>query len=236
MKNILTKIYIHPLTYVIILISLFTGYFKQLFTLLFIILFHELGHILASIYYKWNINKIVILPFGALTIFNELLNKSIKEEFIILIMGPLFQLLLLILFNNINSYFNNYNYGLFIFNFLPIYPLDGSKFWFLLFNKYLPYKLSLYLILFISILFIVLTIKINLISILIYLFLLISIIKEYSNIKYIYNKFLLERLNYNLSFKKLKSINNINYFYRDYYHYINGYPESIYLAKIYNLF
>lgn len=229
MKNILTKIYIHPLTYIIILVSFFTGYFKQLFTLLTIILIHELGHVLISQLLKWNIEKIVILPFGGITIFNELLNKPLIEEFLILIAGPLFQLIFYLLFNNINIYFNPYNYGLFIFNFLPIYPLDGYKLWMIIFSKYLPYKVVNYLMLIISLIFIILGIKLNLVNILIYLFLLIGLIKEYINLKYKYNKFLLERYLYKFNFKKIKNINNINYFYKDYYHYIKLMPEEKYL-------
>ena len=33
-----------------------------------------------------------MLPFGGVTIFNEDLNRPIYEEFIILIMGPVFQI------------------------------------------------------------------------------------------------------------------------------------------------
>jgi len=238
MKNILTKIYIHPLTYIVIITSLFTGLFKQLLTFLFIIIIHELGHITGSLLLNWKIEKIVILPFGGITIFNELINRSLKEELFILILGPLFQLINYLIFKDINLYFNYYNYGLFIFNFLPIYPLDGYKLWMIIFSKYLPYKLVMYLMLLISIIFIILEFRFELIYILVYLFLLIGIIKEYYNIKYIYHKFLLERYNYNFRFKKIKTIKNINYLYKDCYHYIGDYliPEKEYLNKKFNLF
>ena len=51
-----------------------------------------------SIYFKWKIEKVIILPFGALTIFNVDLNSKIYEEFLICIMGPLFQLIFTFLF------------------------------------------------------------------------------------------------------------------------------------------
>lgn len=64
------------------------------------------------LYYKWRIEKIIILPFGGLTIFNEFVNKRIKEEFVILILGPLFQITFyyLLLYLKIeNNLFKNYN-------------------------------------------------------------------------------------------------------------------------------
>ena len=81
-----------------------TGYFKHfiLFTLLIII--HELGHITGALIFKWKIKKVLILPLGGLTIFDEYLSKSIFEEFIILIMGPLYQIIFYYLFSFIFGY------------------------------------------------------------------------------------------------------------------------------------
>ena len=78
------------------------------------------------------------MPFGCITIFNELINKPMMEEFIILIMGPLFQLINFLIFKDITPYFNYYNYGLFIFNMLPIYPLDGYKLFSILYSMSRP--------------------------------------------------------------------------------------------------
>ena len=69
------------------------GYFKIYIILMFILIIHELGHIIASLYFKWKIDKIIILPFGCLIKYNELINRPIKEEFIIAIMGIIFQIL-----------------------------------------------------------------------------------------------------------------------------------------------
>lgn len=65
-----------------------------------------MGHIFAALYYKWNIVKIIILPFGGITIFNEIINKPIKEEFMIAIMGPIFQIVfyLILVLLDINSF------------------------------------------------------------------------------------------------------------------------------------
>lgn len=218
MKNILTKIYIHPFTYIVLLISLVTGLFKELITFLFIIIIHEIGHIIASIVFKWKIDKISIMPFGCITIFSELINKPLIEEFIILIMGPLFQFINFIILKDITPYFNYYNYGLFIFNMLPIYPLDGYKLYSIILNKFIPFKYAMKIMLIISILSLTLFIRKDLIYIVILLLLLNGIIKEVKNINFIYNKFLYERYRYNLYFKKRKIIKNINNMYKDKIH------------------
>ncbi len=220
MKNILTKIYIHPFTYIVLLISLVTGLFKELITFLFIIIIHEIGHICASILFKWRIDKVSIMPFGCITIFRELINKPLVEEFIILIMGPLFQFIDYLIFKDITPYFNYYNYGLFIFNMLPIYPLDGYKLYSIILNKIIPFKYTLKIMLIISILSLTLFIKKDLIYIVILLLLLNGIIKEARNINFIYNKFLYERYRYNLYLKKRKIIKNINNMYKDKIHLI----------------
>ena len=235
MKNILTKIYIHPFTYIVLLISLVTGLFKELITFLFIIIIHELGHITASILFKWKIDKISIMPFGCITIFNELINKPLIEEFVILVSGPLFQFINYIIFKDITPYFNYYNYGLFIFNMLPIYPLDGYKLYSIILNKIIPFKYTMKIMLIVSILSLTLFIKKDLIYIVILLLLLNGIIKEIKNINFIYNKFLYERYRYNLYFKKRKIIKNISNMYKDKIHIFktkNGYvTEKYFLEK-----
>ena len=102
------------------LISVITGHFKGFILFSLIIIVHELGHILMGILFKWKIDKVIILPFGALTVFNEDLNRKISEEAWIVIMGPIFQIVftfLLYKFTNASDvlyysasilYFNGY--------------------------------------------------------------------------------------------------------------------------------
>lgn len=187
-----------------------------------IILFHELGHILGGLYYKWNIDKIIILPFGGLTIFNENINKPLKEEFIICILGPVFQIIYYLLIHNIVDIKIIHN-NLLLFNLLPIFPLDGSKIFNILLNKLFSFKSSLYLTSFISIIIIVLLIiitKFNLLLMLILIFLFFKNLQELKNINYTFNRFLLERKVNRFYFKKTKIIKNkkINKMKRDYYH------------------
>ena len=218
MKN-LYKIKIHPLSYIITLIFFFTGYFKKYIIFMIIILVHELGHILTSLYFKWKIDKIIILPFGGLTKFDELINRPLKEEFIIAIMGIVFQIIFTF---KINVFYNTI---IILFNLLPIFPLDGSKILNILFNKISNYKSSLYTTFFVSYIFIILIsililIKRDLVGIIVVITLLFQLNLENKKINSMINKFYLERHLYNFKFKKRKIIKNINKMKRDYTHII----------------
>ena len=101
-----------------------------------------------------------------------------------------------------------------MFNLLPIYPLDGSKLLNIVLNKLTSFKKShlftVYVSLFV-ILFLILKVKFNLIFLLILLFVFIKTISEYKNHYSLFNKFLLERYQYNFNFKKERIINGENF-------------------------
>ena len=208
---------IHPIYYLTAIITIITGNFKDFTLITLIIIIHELGHISAAIYYKWNIEKIIILPFGGITIFNEYLNRPIKEELIIALAGPIYQIIFYYLVSFLNlktSLFSSYHYTLLLFNLLPLIPLDGSKIFGLLLEKYLPYKLANFLTIIISflivtILSLIMIINKNLLMIIILFFILIKLITQTKQYKYIFNKFLFERYLYNFNFKKRKKINGL---------------------------
>ena len=224
------KIKIHFLYYVTAFICVLNGFFKDFIILNAIILFHELGHILMALKLKWNIDKVIILPLGALTIFNEKINKPIIQEFLICISGPLFQILIFI----INFLFINnqkiYNYNLFILllNLIPILPLDGSKIINLILNKFFSFKFSHILSIYISIIMIIVLIFLNMFNFNLVIFItlifnFIKTLKEFLNHNLVYKKFLFERYLYNFNFSKRKIIKNIYEIKRDYKHlfYIN---------------
>lgn len=220
---------IHPFYWLMAFICSITGLFKYFLYFSLLIIIHEFGHFIASKFFLWKVKKIVILPFGGITIFNEVLSKSIFEEFIILIFGPLFQICFYFLYTSIfgyNEIIALYNYSLLIFNMLPIYPLDGYKFINLLFNKFFSFKFShlfsiiISLICILILLFITIFYRPNFIMILALILLFYKNIKEFIDHNLVFNKFLLERYLYNICFKKSMIIesNNLSKMKRDYRH------------------
>ena len=159
----LNKINISVYSIIIIFLSLISGLFKEFVVISIIILFHEFGHFIFLYKYKWNIKEIKIYPFGGVCTLDEKIDKPLKEEFIISIMGLIFQeLLFLIIFilrKNliIDSYiyelFKNYNLAIFLFNLLPIIPLDGSKIFNVIVNKIFNFRVSYMINIIISVLF-----------------------------------------------------------------------------------
>lgn len=218
------KIKLHPLFYVVVIIFFLTGHFHDFFLFLSIIIFHELGHIIGGLLFKWKIKELLILPFGALTIFDEGLNKPLKQELIITILGPLFQIIYYLMFSNkIDIMY--FHYSLLIFNLLPITPLDGSKIINVFFNKIFPFKKSYFLTLIVSslllmLLFLINCWQFNFLIILIIFFLVVKVYQEAMNLKYIFERFLYERYCYNINCQKLKKINKLNLIkmYKDYRH------------------
>ena len=168
-----------------------------------------------GILFRWKIEKVLILPFGGITIFHEDLNRPIKEEFLIVIMGPIFQ----IVFTLIVYYFFRVDdfvyYSLIIlgFNLLPIFPLDGSKILSLLFNKVVSFKCShlwMILISILSVLILIMEANFSLILFLICLFLIMRVIKEIKEHESLFNRFLLERYLKRYHFKKRMKISSMD--------------------------
>lgn len=224
--KILSKIYIHPLSYLIALLFFIMGYFRKYLIIMLIILVHELGHIITGLLFKWKIDKIIILPFGCLTKFNEFINRPIIEEFMISIMGIIFQLIFIY---QINSFYNNI---IILFNLLPIYPLDGYKIFNLILNKICSFKRSYLISLYVSYIVISLIILFfiierDIISLIIFIPLFFQLNKEYQNKNNVINKFYLERYLYKFSFRKRKIIKNISKMKRDYQHLIKNKDKYI---------
>lgn len=207
--------------------------YKEFLIIFTIVIIHELGHVLVSKVFRWNLEKIDIYPFGGCVKFNEKLNKPIYEELLILLGGPVVQLLLFLLvsflfrlnFISMRNYilFKNYHYTLLCFNLLPIYPLDGGRILNCIINYLLPYKKGNKLIVYISIILIIFLLyferkNINFIFFEILLFIEGLIYLKRQN--YLFNRLLLERYLEKYKFKRCKVIRNKDNFYKSKRHVI----------------
>ena len=95
-------------------------------------------------------DKIILYPFGGITIYNEDLNVNSNKELFVLLGGIIFQLLffilLLILYNNLYitehtfKIIKKINIILISFNFMPVIPLDGGKLTNIILDKLFSYQ------------------------------------------------------------------------------------------------
>lgn len=241
MKNIFK---INTFTYLFFLLSILSGYYKNILTIYFILIIHELGHYIIMKLYKINVYSITIYPYGGMIKSNILINTNSIKLLLISLGGIIFQILFMIilflLYNlnviNINIYklFIENNIYIILFNLLPIYPLDGFKILSSILELLFSYKKSIRIIFIINIINIILFfyyLYINKITnYLIIIFLLINLINYIKELKHIINKFYLERYLYDIKYNGLISINNLNQMYKNKYNYINGIKEKDYLS------
>lgn len=240
------KININNSTYICLLLSFLAGYFEYVYLFLITILIHECGHMIFAKIIGFKFDKIILYPFGGITIYNEDLNVNSNKELFVLLGGIIFQLLffilIIILYNNLYitehtfKIIKKINIILVSFNFMPVIPLDGGKLTNIILDKLFSYRLSNIISIIISIFFICLFILKNktIFGIILTLFLIKSIIIEITNLKYKYNKFLLERYINKYKFKKTIIVSNIYKMKRDRKHIINNTFEDDFLCKLFD--
>ena len=232
---------INKLVYFFAIISILIGAYKEFIIINTLIIIHEFGHLLAAKIFKVEVDKIYIYPLGGITKLNMNLNIHPLKEFVIVLMGPLFQYIAYFILINLfeKEIVQTYHYGILLFNLLPIYPLDGGKILNIIISSFIPYKRSLKLSAYLSYVFILLVVinykEIKLNIIITTLFLTTLAVKEQLKINHKYNKFILERHLNNYRFNKSKIISNDNDLYRNRRHLlrINGkyYLENEYFYK-----
>ena len=125
--SMLKHIYLDKLFYLYLLIIIFTGNFNNFIPYFNLLIIHEFGHAITGIVMGYKLDKIIIYPCGGITVFNLPLNIPLICELLILIMGPIMQIIGYLFLKNYYSQIYLYHYALLIFNMLPIYPLDGGK-------------------------------------------------------------------------------------------------------------
>ncbi len=217
MKNTF-KFEVSNLYYIIGLFCFFTGYFKDFIWISLLIIIHEFGHLTGAILCNWKIERVVLLPFGGMTLFKESLNRPIYQEWIIVLLGPVYQslfFLILQFLNYANPTFQLYHFLLLGFNLLPMIPLDGGKMLQLCLESIFPYRYAKFVGLAVSISLVLILMGYMIITKNVILgIILLSIIKEnikfYKQIPYQMEKFLLERYLNPFSYKKYHKIKRVN--------------------------
>jgi stage IV sporulation protein FB len=130
--KLLLKINVHPTLWFVIFISVATAHFKEMMMLLAVIFVHEMGHAVCAQYFNWRIKSIGLLPFGGHLETEEYGNRSLKEDMLVVLAGPLQHtwliglnyILYLVSFISYDSYqtFFYLNIIVCLFNLLPIWP------------------------------------------------------------------------------------------------------------------
>jgi stage IV sporulation protein FB len=140
------KLRIHPTLWIVFGIAVVTAHFIPAMMLFITVFVHEMGHAFAAQYFKWRIKAISILPFGGNVETEEYGNKSLKEDLVVILAGPVQHIWLIgaaFLLQTLSyiSYewyqqFTILNLAVLLFNLLPIWPLDGGKLVFLYVSLY----------------------------------------------------------------------------------------------------
>jgi len=149
LRNIYLKIHIHCLTLIYFVFAWLGGYLKWYLSALLIVCVHELCHLMMAYYFHFDIEKIEILPFGAYLTLGDFYCHSIMEELCVVLAGPCSHLFIGIFLERMSqsvyqAYLIQINLYVFLFNLLPIYPLDGNRICGLLLQTVMDIKKSMY--------------------------------------------------------------------------------------------
>lgn len=208
--KLLLKIKVHPTLWFVMGISVVTANFKEMMMLIAIIFVHEMGHAVCAQYFNWRIKSVQLLPFGGTMETEEYGNKSLKEDMLVVLAGPIQHIWLsglsyiLYVFSVISSdlyhTFFYMNMILFLFNLLPIWPLDGGRLLFIgiaRFHSFLEAQTyTLYISTAIAVVVCltwVIIEPLNLNAWMIALFICISLLMEWRQRYYAFMRFLLQR-------------------------------------------
>lgn len=117
------------------LFALYIGYFNILIIFILSLIIHELGHLLFIKIFKVKINQFSLSLYGGCLNINQNQYNQLKkhQKFLVYIGGVLFNLIIFIIFKG--TIFSKINLIYFIFNLLPLYPLDGYNIFKIFINK-----------------------------------------------------------------------------------------------------
>ncbi len=133
------KFTIHPLFFIFGLYFAFIGKVFSFLIYTLVAVMHELGHFFASSKLGYKLNKITLMPYGAI-IKGDVSNLKYKDECKIALAGPFINLTTALVFVSLWWFIPEIyaftdlivyaSVSLAIINLLPCYPLDGGRFLF----------------------------------------------------------------------------------------------------------
>ncbi len=128
---------VNPFFILLMAVAFFYGRLVEALLLFAIVLWHEGFHILMAKVYRLHVTDIELLPFGGVTRLEALLQLNPQIEWLVAVMGPLSNGLLIFLGYGFVPYlevdpkwfdfFIQANLGMAVFNLLPALPLDGGR-------------------------------------------------------------------------------------------------------------
>lgn len=128
---------INPFFFLLLSGAVALGRLPQVIILFSVVVWHETAHVLMAKVYGLEIIEVELLPFGGVARLEALLQMNPTIEWIIAVVGPLSNLLLIGIAFGINVYypipsqwftfFVQANAGMALFNLLPALPLDGGR-------------------------------------------------------------------------------------------------------------
>lgn len=128
---------VNPFFFLLLVVVFFYGKLGEAGLLFAIVLWHESFHLVAARLYRLDILDVELLPFGGVARLDALLQVNPQVEWVVAIVGPLSNLVLLGLAYLLRpmvevapywfEFFVQANLGMALFNLLPALPLDGGR-------------------------------------------------------------------------------------------------------------
>lgn len=130
------KFKIHPLFFIFGLYFAFTGRIFIFLIYTITALMHEFGHLIQAEKLGYTMNKITLMPYGAI-ISGNITGLKLKDETLLALAGPVLNLIIALFFTalwwiipDIYAFTDvvvTANLTIALVNFIPAYPLDGGR-------------------------------------------------------------------------------------------------------------
>nr|WP_317357020.1 site-2 protease family protein [uncultured Tyzzerella sp.] len=128
----LKKISINPTFYVALILVIFFKVYNIYFYFFVFVFLHELAHIFMAKKFGLTTKKLVITPIGQVAIINNIEKLQLYKRLLIVSIGVILNLALGLFFNIFTNekmqLISKVNLSIAFFNCLPIFPLDGGRF------------------------------------------------------------------------------------------------------------